>query len=361
MRPLPVPVPDSTDLALDTLAQGLDAPVDAVRLAGDGRLFVVERVGRIRIIRDDVLEPTPFLDIRDRVRSGNEQGLLGLAFPADFATSGRFFVHYTRDDGGTRLSRFSVSANPDVADPDSESIYLEEPQPFANHNGGQVAFGPDGHLYLALGDGGSANDPQGHGQNPGTLLGTLVRLDVSTDPPYAVPADNPFVGDSTRRPEIWAWGLRNPWRFSFDEGSGLLFIADVGQNRWEEVNAVDLSAGGINYGWNVREGPECFNTSGCSDDGLTDPVVSYDHGDGCSITGGYVYRGSALPDLIGRYVFSDYCTGWIRAFDPTPGASDPLIELDLPRLSQVTSFGRDGDELVVLTETGLVMRIVPPA
>ncbi|NJL95643.1 MAG: PQQ-dependent sugar dehydrogenase [Anaerolineae bacterium] len=282
--------------------------------AGDARLFVVEKAGRILILEGGQVRSVPFLDIEARVTSsGSEQGLLSLAFPPDYATSGLFYVYYnTGPAGDSVVARYRVSAaDPNQADPASETRILEVPQPFPNHNGGLLKFGPDGYLYIGLGDGGSAGDPQNHGQDPATLLGTLLRLDVS-DPsvPYRIPPDNPFVDDPTRAPEIWAYGLRNPWRFSFDRATGHLFIGDVGQGGWEEINhQVAGSPGGENYGWNLYEGDERFADRAAPPGAeLVFPVATYAHGNlldprraHCSVTGGYVYRGAALPELQGTY------------------------------------------------------------
>ncbi len=265
--------------------------------------------------------PTPFLDISDRVESGSsERGLLSVAFHPDYAENGRFFVNYTNKDGDTVISRFQVTADPNVADAATETILLTIPQPFPNHNGGQLQFGPDGYLYVGMGDGGAAADPQGNGQNEGTLLGAMLRLDVdgvSAEANYAVPADNPFI-NSEGRNEIWATGVRNPWRFSFDRLTGDLFIADVGQNIWEEVNFQPAnSSGGENYGWDIMEGMHCFSDDACDSSGTVLPIYDYQHENGrCSITGGYVYRGQQFPALTGNYFFGDYCTGEIWALAP---------------------------------------------
>jgi hypothetical protein len=329
----------------------LTAPPD------DPRLFVVEQPGRIRIIDDGTLLPVPFLDITDRVRSGGERGLLGLAFAPDYASSGEFVVNYTDSSGDTRVERYRATADPDVADPGSGRLILAVAQPFSNHNGGQVSFGPDGMLYIALGDGGSGGDPQGNGQNAETLLGSLLRLDPSVEP-YGVPPDNPFVGVAGARHEIWALGLRNPWRFAFDAAEDRLYIADVGQNQYEEINVAAASAGGRNYGWNIMEATHCFSSSSCSNEGLTLPVLEYSHDDGCSVTGGFVYRGANLPDVVGHYFYSDFCSGWIRSFRIS-GAGQAIDRtnwgLDAGR---VLSFGQDAaGELYVLNADGVVYRL----
>ena len=309
-------------------ASGFASPV-VVTNAGDDRLFVVEQGGRVRIVHDGTVLETPFLDITDRVRSGGERGLLGLAFPADFAGSGRFNVYYTDRDGDSVLSRFRAEG--DAADPASEHVLLTQAQPASNHNGGQIAFGPDGYLYVGIGDGGGGGDPQGSGQRLDTLLGKVLRVDVSGEE-LVVPADNPFVDREGARSEIWAYGLRNPWRFSFDRETGDLFIADVGQNALEEVNLQPAgSPGGENYGWNVMEGDACFSPqSGCDQEGLVLPILVYSHasGAGRSITGGYVYRGSELPDLAGSYVFGDFVSGNVWRADPADGAWETTLLFD---------------------------------
>ncbi len=346
-----------TPYMLERVATGLSSPVDLTAPAGDPRSFIVEQPGRIRILTGNGLLPQPFLDITDRVRSGGERGLLGLAFPPDFSATGQFFVHYSDLDGNTTVSRFSLAGDPNRADPASEAVYLQVDQPFSNHNGGQIAFGPDGYLYVGLGDGGSAGDPLGSGQDTRSLLGSLLRLDVAGDPPYRIPRGNPFVDDPGARDEIWAYGLRNPWRFSFD--NGFIFIGDVGQNRWEEINTAPEEFAGLNYGWNRLEGDMCFQT-GCTVGGTILPTVAYSHAEGCSVTGGYVYRGSALPTLVGHYVYGDYCSGWIRTFRLVGREVADEMALELAVVPNLTSFGLDGaGELYVLSQNGNVYRIVP--
>jgi glucose/arabinose dehydrogenase len=269
-------------------------------------------------------------------------------------------VSYTRQDGSSVLARYHVSADPDLADPASGSTILGLTQPYSNHNGGMIAFGPDGYLYFGLGDGGSGGDPQGTGQDRSDLLGSILRLDVSGGGAYAIPADNPYATSTSFRHELWNWGLRNPWRFSFDRQNGDLYIADVGQNAWEEVNVQPAgSGGGENYGWNLMEGDHCY-TSGCSQAGLTLPVLEYGHNQGCSVTGGYVYRGSAIPALVGHYVYADYCGGWVRSFRYQGGqATEQLDQAELRPGGNITSFGEDaGGELYILTQGGGVYRIV---
>ena len=285
--------------------------------AGDGsnRLFLVQQGGQIHIIKNGQTLDDPFLDISADVQSGGERGLLSLAFAPDYDSSGLFYVWYTRPGGTTVLSRFEVSNDPDLADRPSEELILSVGQPYANHNGGRLQFGPDGMLYLGLGDGGSSNDPENRAQDGSTLLGKLIRIDV--DPAhgtYAIPPGNPFVGNGGVMDEIWATGLRNPWKISFDRDTGDLYIADVGQESREEVNfQAASSAGGENYGWNLMEGTQC--AGGNCDPGFILPVTEYTHADGCSITGGEVYRGSAYPNLFGSYLYGDYCTGIIWSLE----------------------------------------------
>ncbi|MDX1661786.1 MAG: PQQ-dependent sugar dehydrogenase, partial [Gemmatimonadota bacterium] len=263
----------SDGVRLERIVEGLDFPLHVTAPSGDPRLFIVEKSGRVRIRKDGALLDEPFLDLSGQVSGGSEQGLLSIAFHPDYASNGRFFVDYTNRAGDTRVVEYRVSNDPDRADPASARTILEVAQPFSNHNGGLVAFGPDGMLYVGLGDGGSGGDPGENGQDRSTLLGTLLRIDVDGGEPYAIPADNPFVDDPDARGEIWAWGLRNPWRFAFDRSTGDLYIADVGQNRFEEVNAVSGAGKGLNYGWDVVEGDACFEPrDGCDRTGLTPPV-----------------------------------------------------------------------------------------
>lgn len=355
----PEPDPGPTGpLRLVEVVTGLSAPVALTTPPGDPRLFIVEQSGRIRVVEDGTLLTAPFLDIRDRVRDGGEQGLLGLAFHPDYARNGRLYVNYTDNGGATRVARYTARADdPDRADPATERILLTVAQPFANHNGGHVAFGPDGMLWIGMGDGGSAGDPGNEGQDRTSLLGALLRLDVDGGDPYRIPADNPYANGGGRG-EIWATGLRNPWRWSFDGPSGLLYIADVGQNRWEEVNVAPADEPGVNYGWRTMEGPDCFNpSSGCNRNGLHLPVLSYGHGEGCSVTGGVVYRGQDVPGLVGHYLYGDYCGGWIRSFR-LQGDTAADRQERFAGLGNVVAFGEDRDgEVHVLTGDGRVLRI----
>lgn len=350
---------DALRLSLAPVLDGLSSPV-FVTHAGDGRgrLFVVEKTGAVRILAGGRRLAEPFLNLADRITSsGYEQGLLGLAFPPDYAARGFFFVNYTDRRGDTIVSRFSVTADPNIADPASERQVLRIDQPAANHNGGMLAFGPDGMLWIGTGDGGGANDRYGNGQNPATLLGKMLRLDVTADPdqPYIVPSDNPWVSEKWDgvdvADEVWAIGLRNPWRYSFDRVTGDLWIADVGQNQIEEVNVVRAgSRGGLNFGWPVAEGDDCFQGAGCERSGLEEPVATYRHGaDGCSVTGGYVYRGQRFPALVGTYLYADFCSGRIWGIDAAE-PSQPVLLLESG--SAISSFGEDEDGGLYVTDLG---------
>jgi glucose/arabinose dehydrogenase len=351
------PVPVAADLRLTVVASGLSNPVDLTAPPGDPRLFVVEQEGRILIIENGVVRSEPFLDIRDRVRSGGERGLLGLAFHPEYAATGSFFVNYTGSTGATRIERYSVSGSGDSADPSSAAPILEIPQPFSNHNGGQVFFDATGMLLVGLGDGGGGGDPLGSGQDRTTLLGSLLRLDVDGGDPYAIPADNPYARSLSFRPEIWAWGLRNPWRSAIDPVTNLLYIADVGQNRVEEISVAPADQAGLNYGWNTLEGSTCFITSSCDPTGTVLPALEYEHSDGCSVTGGRVYRGAALSNMVGMYFYADFCEGWIRSFryDGTEATDEAE---HFTNAGSVAAFGEDSDgELYVLTIEGQVFRL----
>ena len=349
-------------LALQQVATGLDSPLFLTTPAGDARLFVVERPGRIRIVQNGELLSTPFLDIHNRTTTDGERGFLSMAFHPQYATNGLFYVYYTDLNGDIAIDRFSVSAaNPDVADPLSVVRVLFIPHPtFSNHNGGLLAFGTDGFLYIGTGDGGGGGDPAANAQNTNTLLGKLLRIDVGAAvQPYAIPASNPYANQAGKRGEIWAYGLRNPWRYSFDAAAGLLYIADVGQGRREEVDVTGVDQAGLNYGWNIMEGMLCYPGDPCDRQGLTPPVLDYDHGAGCSITGGYVYRGNTIPELRGRYFYSDLCAGWLKSFLYSNGAATEQTDWNIQNVAPIYSFGQDAQgELYILSGNGTVYRIV---
>ncbi len=341
-KPNPVQFPDPSVYEWRLTVSGLTSPIGLVNAGdGSGRLFVVEQSGLIRVIRDGELLPEPFLDIRDRVSCCSERGLLGLAFHPDYDQNGLFFVNYTELNGDTAISRFQVSNNPELADQASEVQLLGVAQPFPNHNGGGLAFGPDGYLYIGLGDGGSGGDPLGNAQNTQNLLGKLLRLDVDQGDLYAVPNDNPYAQGSGA-PEIWVFGLRNPWRFSFDSLTGDLFIGDVGQGSWEEVDYLSAgNPGGANFGWNYREGTHPYSATSVPDDTLLiDPVAEYGHDQGISVIGGLVYRGEQLPDWQGIYLYGDYGSGFIWGLFRTEDGSWQNAQL-FQTGSRITSFGED--------------------
>lgn len=361
------PVPGTPNLALTVVASGFSDPLDLQTPAGErGRLFVVEQGGRIRIIRNGSVVATPYLDVSDRISSGGERGLLGLAFHPQFAQNGRFYVNYTDRRGDTHISEFRAAApSADTVDPSTERLILFNTQPFANHNGGGLAFGADGFLYIGLGDGGSGGDPFGNGQSLSQALGKMLRIDIDRGSPYAIPGNNPFVSRAGARGEIWAFGLRNPFRFSFDRSTGDLYIGDVGQNQIEEVDVgLRSRGGGENYGWNITEGTQCFRpSSGCSTAGLTLPLTQYNHALGCSVTGGYVYRGCRQPGYAGTYFYGDFCSGLIRSFRLANGAAteerDWTSALNSGRFS-ISSFGTDDDgELYVVDYGGQILRLGP--
>ncbi len=358
--------PDRSAIKLSTVMGGFHRPIYATH-AGDesGRLFVLEQSGKIWILRDGARMAVPFLDVSSLItqvaltQRYTEQGLLGIAFHPDFVSNGRFFINYTDRRGGTVVARYQVMPNqPDLADPSSGQIIFQLPQPYANHNGGHIDFGHDGYLYVALGDGGSANDPLGAGQNRQLLLGTILRLDVDGALPYAIPADNPFRGDAAALDEIWAYGLRNVWRFSFDRVTGDMYLADVGQNQWEEVNFQPAdSPGGENYGWNVYEANTIF--AGGSAPNHVGPFYAYNHSLGCSVTGGYVYRGPALAELQAVYLFGDYCTGRIWASWRDNSMTWRTLELMKTNLA-ISSFGEDeAGEVYVVDYAGTLYRFEP--
>jgi glucose/arabinose dehydrogenase len=355
-------------LTLQTVASGLSSPLFLTAPSGDPRLFIAERPGRIRIVQNGVLLPTPFLDISNRTTTEGERGFLSIAFDPQYAANGFVYVFFTDTDGNIAVERFTVSAaDPNVAAPLSALRILSIPHPgFSNHNGGLLSFGPDGLLYIGVGDGGGAGDTSGNAQNRNSLLGKLLRIDVSAASaaqPYAIPASNPFINLAGTRPEIWAFGLRNPWRYAFDASTGLLYIADVGQDQREEVNVASLSQGGLNYGWNILEGTLCFGGTTCNRQGLVLPVLEYAHDNtadgGCSVIGGYVYRGSALPELQGSYFYADLCAGWMKSFTFANGAATGQIDWGNQGIGSILSFGQDEQkELYLLSGNGGVFRIV---
>ncbi|HEY9010069.1 MAG TPA: PQQ-dependent sugar dehydrogenase [Devosia sp.] len=344
LTPIPA-VAQPVTLTAETVVEGLDLPLFATS-AGDERLFIVEQTGRIRILADGKLVDTPFLDISGSVSTGNEQGLLGLAFHPDYSQNGRFFINYTDKAGDTQVVAYTVSSDPNVADPTTALPLFSIDQPRANHNGGWLGFGPDGKLFIATGDGGGAGDPDRNGQNPDVLLGKLLRLDVDAE---------------GAKPEIFALGHRNPWRAAFDGND--LYIADVGQNAWEEVDVISATQPGANLGWNVMEGPDCYRAESCDQSGFVAPVHAYSHEEtgGCSITGGYVYRGKAIPEIEGHYFFADYCSGRVESFRYADGAATEHTDWteQLGGRGAVTSFGLDSaGELYFTTTEGGLFRIV---
>lgn len=356
--------PSALTLRVEVISGGLEDPVDvAVPGDGSGRVFVVEQAGRIRTIRDGALVETPFLDIRGRIASGGERGLLGLAFHPGFPDDPRFFVNYTDLDGDTVVAEYRLDeADPETGDPASERILVQFDQPFPNHNGGAVVFGPDGTLYIATGDGGSGGDPLGNGQRLDTMLAKILRIDVDSegdgDRAYGIPEDNPFLAEAGAMPEIWLTGLRNPWRIRFDEATGDLWIGDVGQDAWEEIDVARAGTAGLNFGWNSMEGFECFEPrEGCDKTGLTLPVAAYGQDFGCAVIGGVVVRDSDQPLLNGGYVFSDSCSGNLWVLDPADdGPQEPTIVADSGR--SISSISLDADGTVVATDrSGELVRI----
>jgi glucose/arabinose dehydrogenase len=365
MMVMPAAKKKKPNVRLDAFVDGLDSPVDLqMPDDGSGRFFAVEQAGTIRIIDNGTVLPAAFLDIHTKVASGGEMGLLGAAFHPNFAQDGRFFVNYTRNLNGqiqTVIAQYRVSSNPDAADPASETILLVVDQPFTNHKAGQLAFGPDGFLYVSLGDGGGGGDPLGNGQNLQTLLGKMLRIDVdhvSAGKQYAIPSGNPFASNPDALPEIWAYGFRNPWRFSFDRGgSNRLFCADVGQDRIEEI---DLVTNGGNYGWNVMEGKSCFDPPRkCNKKGKIRPIAQYTHDEGIAVIGGYVYRGSAISALRNSYVFGDFGSGTIWYLREMGGGKFSR-KLLLQSGRSISAFGQDASgELYVVDYSGSVLKMVP--
>lgn len=343
---------------LELFADGFTAPTEIAR-AHDDRLFVVEQGGLIKILNSDgTTNATPFLDISNKLSTGGERGLLGLAFHPDYTINGAFYVNYTNTSGNTVIAQYNVTTgDASIADSESELILMTIPQPFSNHNGGCIRFGPDGYLYISMGDGGSGGDPEGHGQNINTLLGAMLRIDVNVGALYGIPEDNPFA-ETDGADEIWAYGLRNAWKFSFDSSNGDIWIADVGQNEIEEINKMSSDAAGVNYGWRCFEGTQEYNSDGCSlVDTYVPPVAEYTHSttSGCSITGGYVYRGSTYPGLQGMYIFSDFCSNQIGMVD-----SEYNITFTDAFSGNFTTFGEDinGELYVAGGNSGEIYSIV---
>lgn len=356
----------SNSIALEPVVSGLDSPV-AITHAGDGSgwLYITLQKGKIVIFDGKQLRPEPFLDITSQVACCGERGLLSVAFHPDYARNGLFYINYTKLGGDTVIARYARDVDPSRADPNSGYVLLTQDQPFGNHNGGQLIFGPDRFLYIGMGDGGSGGDPMNLAQNKGELLGKILRIDVDNGFPYAIPTNNPFLHEPGVRREIWAYGLRNPWRFSFDRETGDLFIADVGQGDFEEINFQSFSSsGGENYGWNRMEGNSCFKSrSNCNDGTLTLPILEYDHSGGnCSITGGYRYRGLRFPTLSGLYFFADYCSG--RIWSGTRGEAGKWAKRELLDSSfSISTFGEDEEGEIYLAhhdeEEGAVFHLVP--
>jgi len=364
----PTPAATGVTPVASVVVDGLSAPLDIAHAGdGTGRVFVAEQAGRIRVVKAGALVDRPFLDIIARIRSGGERGLLGLAFHPDYPADPRFFVNYTDLDGNTVISSFRVSStDPDVGNPDSETILLRIGQPFPNHNGGAVVFGPDGMLYIGMGDGGSAGDPQDNGRRLDTLLAKILRIDVDGDGgeggPYGIPAGNPYVGVAGARPEIWLTGLRNPWRIRFDRGTGDLWIGDVGQGKWEEIDVARAGVGGLDYGWNRMEGFHCYEPAqGCDPAGLTLPVAEYGHDQGCAVIGGVVVRDARQGRLDGRYLFGDSCSDNLWLMDPSGDARrEAVIATTLGRSLSSIGEGEDGTVYATSLGSGELLRISAP-
>lgn len=369
--PTPAPPAEWPTIALDAGISGFRNPV-GMATAGDGsgRLFVIEQAGVIKMVKNDEIQTVPFLDISDRVTCCGERGLLGIAFPPGDGSKDHVYVAYTATENRdrnpaaqlvSRVSRFTMNPDGQTADPDSEAIILTYDQPFTNHNGGHLTFGPDGYLYIGVGDGGSGGDPDNHAQSLDDILGKMLRIDVEAggSAAYVVPADNPFVGQTGVLPEIWAYGLRNPWRYSFDRLTGDLYIGDVGQNAWEEIDFQPASnAGGENYGWRIMEGNHCYNPNPCDDQGLTPPIWDYNHDNNDrSVTGGYVYRGDAFPGLQGIYLYGDFASGRLWGLRQNAGVWENKLLLSTER--NISSFGEDEDgEVWLVNYGGSIHRIV---
>ena len=374
VTPTPTTPPPSAALLstlkvqLEPLVQGLSQPTATTNDGVDAsRLYIVEKGGKILIEQNGNVNDTPFLDITSRVgSSGSEQGLLGLAFHPGYKDNGFLFVDYTDRDGNTVIARFTATADHSTADPATFKEILHIDQPYSNHNGGQVAFGPDGMLYIGMGDGGSEGDPQRQGQNTNTLLGKILRIDVDHGDPYAIPPDNPFANGTGGKPEIWDFGFRNPWRFSFDRQTHDLYIGDVGQDEWEEIDFIAAGTkGGLNFGWNIMEGSHCYRPStNCDQTGLVLPITEFKHPAGCSIIGGYVYRGTQFPAIGGVYFFTDYCSGTVWALTrDASGAWTQTVVIASPASyagSGYSSFGEDlaGELYITDLSNGVVYHLI---
>ena len=360
-------VPAASTPELRLISASLDGALYATAPAGDDRLFVVEKDGTIALFVGEVENAGKFLDISILVSGGGQQGLLGMAFHPDYATNGKFYVSYTDTAGDSVIAEYTVSANPDLADGGSRRVIMELNQPFGNHNGGMIDFGEDGYLYIGFGDGGSAGDPSNYAEDPTSILGSMVRIDVDTDDfgsdpdaNYGIPFDNPFVGSAAGADEVWAYGLRNPWRWSFDLVDDLIVIADVGQSSWEEVNVAPTGIGGINYGWDRLEGTHCFEPStGCSSFGTQLPETEYDHSVGQSVTGGFVYRGAAMPDLNGVYFYGDASQGWVKSFRYLGGTAIFHQDWDALAIGNVWGFGQDAAGELYILGDNFLYKIVP--
>jgi len=346
-------------IGVDIVADGFDSPVFVTSPPGDERLFIVDQDGEIWIVADGARLQTPFLDISRTVRFAGELGLLGLAFHPDYASNGRFFVNYTDRDLNTRVAEFRVSTDPNQAAPSTEREILSFHQPAGNHNGGWLGFGPDGYLYISTGDGGGAGDTYNNGQNRDSLFAKILRIDIDNGDPYAIPRSNPWANGGGAA-ETFVWGLRNPWRASFDGNN--LFIGDVGQGQWEEIDVVGVRDGGVNFGWSIMEGAHCFDANDCNTDGLTPPIYEYSHQSGCSVAGGYVYRGSAIPAIRGLYFFADYCAGFVQSFRYANGQATELTDWSsaIGDVDRILSFGTDAEgEIYITSSNGRVYKIVP--
>jgi glucose/arabinose dehydrogenase len=360
--PTPAPPPPAGTLGLkwETVAGGFVAPVFVAAPAGDARLFVVEKAGQIKIIQNGTVLPAPFLDIASRVSSDGERGLLSMAFHPQFASNKQFFIYFTDSNGDIKVERYvASSSDANKADAGSASPVISIPHPtFGNHNGGQLAFGPDGFLYIGTGDGGGGGDPFKYGQNNSALLAKILRLDVATLP-YKIPANNPFATSTSNAKEIWAYGVRNPWRFSFDAVSAKLYMGDVGQNEREEINVADTGAAGLNYGWSTTEGTQCYGATSCDKAGITLPAVEHTHPGSASITGGYVYRGANIPSLQGTYFYGDFAAGWVKSFVYAGGAATEQKDWASLNLPSLASFGVDAaGELYGVSLSGTIYRLV---